>query len=104
VTTTPDSVSGSLRACIIWANGNPGADTITVPSGTYTLTIAGTGEDAAASGDLDITDDIIINGNTVSSTIIDANAIDRVFEILAASATFRELASGGKPPLGGGND
>ena len=53
VTTTVDSVTGgSLRACIIWANGNAGPDTLTVPAGTYTLTIAGTGEDAAATGAL----------------------------------------------------
>ncbi|MFQ6006544.1 MAG: choice-of-anchor Q domain-containing protein [Woeseia sp.] len=92
VTTTADRASGrSLRGCIIWANGNPGTDTLTVPAGTYTLTIAGTGEDAAATGDLDITDGTVINGDALGSTIIDANAIDRVFEILGASATFSNL-------------
>jgi len=92
VTTTVDSTTGgSLRACIIWANGNPGADTLAVPAGTYILSIAGTGEDAAATGDLDITEDIVINGNAVSATIVDANAIDRVFHILNVSATFSNL-------------
>jgi uncharacterized repeat protein (TIGR01451 family) len=91
VTTTTDSALGSLRACIIWANGNPGADTLTLPAGTYALTIAGTGEDAAATGDLDITDNIVINGDAVTPTIIDANGIDRVFEILGAGATLSNL-------------
>ncbi len=103
VSTTVDSTTGdSLRACIIWANGNPGVDTLTVPAGTYTLTIAGTGEDAAATGDLDITDGIIINGNAAGATIIDANSIDRVFEIFGASATFTNLTVTGGNVTGSG--
>ncbi len=58
---------------------------INVYAGTYTLTIAGTAEDAAATGDLDITEDIIINGSASSATIIDGNAIDRVFDVLGAA-------------------
>ncbi|MCH8301462.1 MAG: hypothetical protein IH912_01810, partial [Proteobacteria bacterium] len=92
VTTTTDSTdNSSLRACIIWSNANSGTDTITVPAGTYTLTIAGTGEDAAATGDLDITDDVIINGNAAAATIIDGNSLDRVFDILGASVTMTNL-------------
>ena len=37
----------SLREAIIAANAAAGDHTITVPAGIYTLTIAGTGEDAA---------------------------------------------------------
>src|SRR5690349_20849605 len=63
----------TLREAIISANNNAnvnsdvsavgtyGADTITLPSGTYTLTGAAD-EDAAASGDLDITGSLTING------------------------------------------
>src|SRR3954468_21737047 len=51
----------SLRGAIIKANGHGGADVINLPSGTYTLTVAGTGEDAAATGDLDITDSVTID-------------------------------------------
>ena len=105
VTTTVDSTTGgSLRACIIWANGNAGIDTLNVPAGTYTLTIAGSGEDAAATGDLDITDGIIINGNAAAATVIDGNSIDRVFDILGASATFTNLTirSGNVTGDGGG--
>ena len=103
VTTTVDSATGgSLRACIIWANGNPGVDTLNVPAGTYTLTIAGTGENAAATGDLDITDGIVINGKAGTATIIDANSIDRVFEVLDVSATFSNLTIRNGNVVGGG--
>ncbi len=105
VTTTTDSTTGtSLRACVIWANLNPGTDTLTLPAGTYTLSIAGTGEDAAATGDLDITEAIVINGNAVSATIIDANAIDRVFHILGVGMTASNLTvrNGNVTSNGGG--
>ena len=92
VTTTTDSTdNSSLRACIIWSNANSGTDTITVPAGTYTLTLAGTGEDAANTGDLDITDDVIINGDAAAATIIDGNSLDRVFDILGADVTMTNL-------------
>ena len=44
----------SLRSAIMAANARPNADTIILPNGTITLTIAGKGEDKAATGDLDI--------------------------------------------------
>src|SRR3990172_8808874 len=52
---TCDDGSGNctLRAAIQEANALSGPDTIDLPAGTYTLTIPGTGEDAAATGDLD---------------------------------------------------
>ena len=88
VTTSADSGVGSLRECIKEANGVPGAQTITVPAGTYTLTIAGTGENAAATGDLDITSTVTIAGVGSASTVIQAgttsaNGIDRVFEVFS---------------------
>ncbi len=45
----------TLRAAIQNANASPGADVINLAAGTYTLTIPGVGENAAAAGDLDIT-------------------------------------------------
>ena len=51
----------SLRAAIQEANALPGEDTIILlPNVTYNLTIAGTGENNSATGDLDITDSLII--------------------------------------------
>jgi hypothetical protein len=75
----------TLRGAIIAANANPGADTINLPTGTYTLTIAGTGEDAAMTGDLDITDDLTITGAGRATTIVDGGQKDRVFQILPPS-------------------
>src|SRR3989442_3563837 len=72
----------TLRAAIQEANAHTGADTIMVPAGTYLLTIPGRGEDAAVTGDLDITDDVTITGAGADSTIVDGNRIDRLFEIL----------------------
>ena len=76
----------TLRAAIMEANALPGADSIHLPAlfGTttvYALTIAGTGEDAAATGDLDITSDLTITGDGQAITIIDGGSLDRVFHI-----------------------
>ena len=81
VTTFTDGGAGSLRDAITQANSNAGADVITLPAGTYTLSLVGTGEDANATGDLDITSDITIVGAGSASTFIDADGIDRVFDI-----------------------
>jgi CSLREA domain-containing protein len=74
----------TLRAAIQEANALAGADTITLSAGTYNLTITGTGEDVAATGDLDITQDLIITGSGSAATIVDGGAIDRVFQINAS--------------------
>ena len=77
------SASGActLRAAIQEANANQAFGTIMVPAGTYVLTIAGAGEDAAATGDLDITRSFNIIGAAAGSTIIDGGGLDRVFDI-----------------------
>ena len=77
----------TLRAAIQETNALPGADTITLPADTYTLSIPGIDEDAAESGDLDITDDLTINGGGADTAIIDGGALDRVFDIAPGSAT-----------------
>lgn len=72
----------SLRAAVQESNARPGHDTILLPPGTYRLTIVGTGENAAASGDLDSTDHLTINGSAAATTIVDGSALsDRVFHI-----------------------
>ena len=74
----------SLRAAIMEANALPGPDTLEIPEGTFVLGITGTGEDAAATGDLDITDDLTIIGAGMDLTIIDGGGNDRVFHIVGA--------------------
>jgi hypothetical protein len=91
----------SLREAIINANNNdqsgstdcpageaaPGTiDEIVFDAGTnntpIVLTLTGTGENAAATGDLDVTDSLMITGNgAASATVLDGNGTDRVFEV-----------------------
>jgi predicted outer membrane repeat protein len=76
----------SLRAAVMETNALAGADTINVPAGTYTLMYAGAGEDGAITGDLDITDAsgvTTITGAGAATTIIDGNANDRIFQLMA---------------------
>jgi len=66
-------VCTSLRAAVIASNFNPGADTIQLNAGTYTLSIAPPddgGEAEASYGDLDINDSLTIVGDTPANTII----------------------------------
>ena len=71
----------TLRAAIQEANALPGIDTISIPAGTYQLTLTGFGEQQAASGDLDLNEQIIINGAGSGLTIIDGIGQDRIFDI-----------------------
>ena len=78
----------SLREAVIAANALAGADRIELPGGTYRLSIQGTVEDHAAKGDLDISDDLTLAGEGAGISIVDANQIDRVLQVLG-SATVR---------------
>ena len=82
----------TLRAAIMEANALPGADTVVLPAGTYRLTIPGQNEDMSATGDLDITEDITINGSGSATTIIDGNTLDRVIDILAGTVTINGVS------------
>ncbi len=77
----------TLRAAIMQANFVTGLDTITLPSGVYTLTRPGD-DDLAVVGDLDIADDLTIQGAGSVTTIVDGNGAttgDRVFQILSSA-------------------
>jgi hypothetical protein len=80
----------TLRAAIQETNALAGADEILLPAGTYLLTLPGAGEDAAASGDLDVTGDLTIIGvDGTALTVIDGNGTvtgDRVFHVLDPAA------------------
>jgi CSLREA domain-containing protein len=69
-------------------------DEILVPAGLYTLTIAGPGEDNAASGDLDLTSTVTITGAGAADTIIDGGALDRVFHVDPSGAMITASISG----------
>ena len=103
VTKTVDTNDGacdpddcSLREAIIAANAMAGADIVMLPEGQYLLTIASGAEGDEdldpARGDLDITDDLILNGADARTTVIDANSAFRVFQVgLDATAALSQL-------------
>src|SRR5262249_14188557 len=129
VTTTVDAVPGdglcSLREAIVAANtnvpvdacaaGDPAAtDTISLTSGsTYSLTIVGAGEDASATGDLDVTDDagaaidviIAVSGGGTATIQQAATPGDRVLSVLTGATvevTGVTFTGGGNVSQGGG--
>lgn len=79
----------TLRSAIQAANAVGGTDTIILPAGTYILNLTGAGEQAAATGDLDITavgGALNIDGPAgAATTIIDGNNTDRIFDTIGAA-------------------
>src|SRR5688572_26578022 len=71
-----DALDCSLREAVREANLTPGPDVIELASGVYVLTVSGQLEEAAASGDLDVTEHLTVNGGGRDSTLI-AGSIDR---------------------------
>ncbi len=101
------SASGActLRAAVMEANALPGRQEIVIPPGTYTLTLTGSDEDSAATGDLDITGNVSIVGSGADRTSISASALDRVFHVLPGATleiTDLTIANGGGVQTGGG--
>jgi CSLREA domain-containing protein len=94
----------SLRAAVQEANAVAGADSITLPPGAFVLTIPGAGEDAAATGDLDVTGDVLIAG-VHNETTVDAGGLDRAVDLVGANLEIHDLIiTGGAqvaPDLGG---
>ena len=82
----------TLRAAVMEANALAGADTISLPAGTYSLTLTGGAEPDAATGDLDVTDDLTLRGAGASVTTVDAAGIDRVLEVSGVEAPRRVVA------------
>ena len=101
VNTTADELNSdgdcSLREAVRAANADAavdgctagsGADMILLPAGTYTLTLEGVNEDAAASGDLDITSSLSMVGISTRDTVIDGNHTDRVIDVLGTTTLW----------------
>jgi hypothetical protein len=76
----------SLREAIMKANALEGDDIIYLPAGTYLLTQPGRDEDDSETGDLDIRGGLEILGEGADVTIVDGNAIDRVFHVMRAAS------------------
>jgi predicted outer membrane repeat protein len=86
----------SLRAAVQESNAFAGDDAIALGSGDFLLTVSGAQENAAASGDLDVTATLTLEGAGTSATFIDANALDRVFDVASGAVLrLRRLHVGG---------
>jgi len=67
----------TLRAAIQEANALPGADIITLPSGTYTLGLPDSAGASDLGGDLNIRADLTIVGAGAGTTIVQACTVDQ---------------------------
>ena len=94
VNTTDDELNNdgdcSLREAVQAANigdrvdtclAGSGGNTIKLPHGVYTLTLAGGDEDNNATGDLDIKSTVAISAATGAQPVIDGNQLDRVLHV-----------------------
>jgi CSLREA domain-containing protein len=79
-----------------------GLDTIVLSAGTYDIQLAGGSEDANATGDLDIADDVVVNGAGAGATTVDGHQLDRIFTVLnGVTATISGVTlTGGHAPDG----
>lgn len=94
--TTCADVNGqcSLRAAIMELNSSgTGSNMINLPEGTYSISLAGTGENFGATGDLDIEVDVEISGQGTypSDTVIDFNDIDKGIHVLGNVANIVDV-------------
>ncbi len=78
----------TLRAAVQHANATAGADEIVLPEGIFKLSLQGSGEHLAATGDLDVEDELLVSGvaPTVAGgkgcTVLDAGKLkDRIFDV-----------------------
>ncbi len=81
----------SLRAAVIEANALAGTDRIDLlPTLVYRLTIAGSDESAAYTGDLDITGSvqIVYLGSQATRPTVDANGLERAFFIAGGNVSL----------------
>lgn len=105
----------TIRAAVMEANNLKGWDTIKIPGGTYELTISGNGEDLSETGDLDLTDDVNIEGQipfitspavTIkdNSKFLKPKTKDRIFHIhnnVSAKISAMTLSDGRTSDVGG---
>lgn len=93
VASANEPTTGTIGGCIPTVITG-GRSVITLPAGTFTLTIAGAEEDLGATGDLDVTQTapVDIAGDLDGGTTIDGGAIDRIFDVFpGADLTLRDL-------------
>ena len=86
-------------------NDSADPDTVALGARRYVLTREGADEQAAQTGDLDITDDLRIRGEGAGVTVVDGNKEDRVFDTatpLALRISDLTVTRGKTPNFSGG--
>src|SRR5262245_24805411 len=96
VSTLADAGPGSLREAVARANTHPGADVVVFDEG-LTGTIALTG------GELDLTDDVKINGPGADELTVSGSHLSRVFKVEAGEAVSVSGLTIAGGNAGGGN-
>jgi CSLREA domain-containing protein len=83
----------TLRAAVMETNALAGKDTIVLPANAapYTLTYTGPYNDNARTGDLDILDDLVMQGGGASGTVIDGYYSDRILHVLAGKVKISKV-------------
>ncbi len=84
----------SLRAAIQEANelGDAnGSHQVSLPAGNFVLTIEGTDETRARSGDLNIRTSLEIIGAGAAESIVDGGGLDRVIDVVLGNVTIRAV-------------
>ena len=97
----------TLREAVIATNAHPGRDTILLARKTYDLNLPRTGEGDPNTGDLDVTDPVVIKHQGKGRAVIDANRIDRVLHFVTSNTDrytdlVKIVVRGGKTTLWGG--
>lgn len=100
VTKTADTRDGScnadcsLREAIDAANASLGPDVVILPAGDYQITLPGAAEDANATGDFDILEDLEIQGAGNAVTAISGEGAYKILDVNGTSAPISLSVSG----------
>jgi len=92
----------TLRAAIQEANAVPGADVVTLPAGTLALSLAGADEEAGATGDLDVTESLMLQGAGIDVTVLSGAQLDRVVDVHSVGFQVQDLTVADGSAVGGG--
>ena len=97
--------AANTDAAVDNCSAGSGADIIMLPAGVYTLTLPGNEENNNATGDLDVTSPLTIIGAGADQTTINANGLDRIFDLHSGASTVvisGVTIMGGNASTGGG--
>jgi hypothetical protein len=101
---TDGTSTGTLRWAILQADQTPGANTVVLRPGTYTLTRTGGGGAPGQTGALLVQGNVTVIGAGPRKTRVDASTLeDRAFHVTGGEVTFSEITiAGGHAARGGG--